>query len=119
MEEDVTCPKCKSEQCYQEGMFWNCPECGKEWNQEQQAAAKTAAADDSAVRDAYGNILQTGDSVSVIKDLKVKGSSSSIKGGTKVKNIRLVPDGPDGDNIARKIDGLGSMNLKSEFVKKS
>tara|TARA_Y100001951_G_C11275929_1_gene261931 strand:+ start:1080 stop:1361 length:282 start_codon:yes stop_codon:yes gene_type:complete len=89
-----------------------CPECAHEWSAE---TADTQAASDSGIRDANGNPLQDGDTVTVIKDLKVKGSSLVVKVGTKVKNIRLV----DGDHdIACKIDGIGAMNLKSEFVKK-
>ncbi len=75
-------------------------------------------ADDTSIKDAFGTVLESGDAVVVIKDLKVKGSSSVVKGGTKVKNIRLV-EGVDGHNIACKIDGIGAMNLKSEFVKKA
>lgn len=87
-----------------------CPECAHEW-----PIKATENNDDNSVKDAHGNVLQDGDSVSVIKDLKPKGSSNAIKAGTKVKNIRLV----DGDhNIDCKIDGFGAMALKSEFVKK-
>ena len=115
MSDGLTCPKCHSEHVYEDGNLWVCPECAHEWNEQ-------AAADDAAlaqgVRDANGNALSDGDSVTVIKDLKVKGSSLVVKGGTKVKNIRLV-DEADGHNIACKIDGIGAMNLKSEFVKKA
>lgn len=93
--------------------MWVCPECAHEWNSQESAAASAV----DSIKDAHGNILKDGDSVAVIKDLKVKGSSSSIKVGTKVKNIKLT-DGSDGHNIACKIDGFGAMNLKSEFVKK-
>jgi protein PhnA len=87
-----------------------CPDCNHEWD-----PAATSEEDDDVVRDANGNVLQSGDTVVVIKDLKLKGSSLVIKGGTKVKNIRLV----DGDHdIDCKIDGIGAMGLKSEFVKK-
>jgi protein PhnA len=110
----LTCPQCASEFVYQDGSLWICPECAHEWNPD--AAAE--AAEDAGVRDSNGNLLQDGDSVTVIKDLKVKGSSSVVKGGTKVKGIRLV-DSTDGHNIACKIDGIGAMNLKSEFVKKA
>jgi protein PhnA len=116
MDSDVKCPKCGSAHVYQDGSLWVCPECAHEWSQD--AAAGEAATDDSAARDANGNLLADGDSVTVIKDLKVKGSSLVVKGGTKVKNIRLV-DAADGHNIACKIDGIGAMNLKSEFVKKA
>jgi len=105
------CPKCASEYTYEDGVQFVCPECGHEWT-EAEAAAEEAG---KVVRDANGNELQDGDSVSVIKDLKVKGSSSVVKVGTKVKSIRLV----DGDHdIDCKIDGIGAMKLKSEFVKK-
>lgn len=106
------CPKCQSEYTYENGTLLVCPECGHEWTAEDVAQAE----EEKVVRDANGNVLQDGDSVTVIKDLKVKGSSSALKQGTKVKNIRLV----DGDhNIDCKIDGFGAMQLKSEFVKKN
>lgn len=97
--------------------MWMCPECFHEWNARAPQFVVTTEGD-VKIKDAHGNVLVDGDTVVVIKDLKVKGSSSVIKGGTKVKNIRLV-DGADGHDIACKIDGFGSMNLKSEFVKKS
>jgi protein PhnA len=105
------CPKCNSEYTYEDGNMLVCPECGHEWS-----AVMTAEEDQVKVyRDANGNVLQDGDSVVVIKDLKVKGASSALKKGTKVKNIRLV----EGDHdIDCKIDGFGAMKLKSEFVKK-
>lgn len=105
------CPKCNSEYTYDDGIMLVCPECAHEWSaQEKQNEVETLI-----VKDANGNILADGDTVSVIKDLKVKGSSSTLKIGTKVKNIRLV----EGDhNIDCKIDGFGAMKLKSEFVKK-
>ena len=113
------CPRCQSENIYQDGNLWACPECSHEWNPgAAQSESRENPGDDSTVRDAHGNILQEGDSVTVIKDLKIKGSSSVVKVGTKVKNIRLV-DASDGHNISCKIDGLGSINLKSEFVKKA
>jgi len=106
------CPQCGSEYTYEDGALLICPECAHEWSAEAEAEA---APQESAVKDAYGNELKEGDSVTVIKDLKIKGSSSVVKVGTKVKNIRLV----DGDhNIDCKIDGIGAMKLKSEFVKK-
>ncbi|MEM6052818.1 zinc ribbon domain-containing protein YjdM [Erwinia sp. P7711] len=106
------CPKCHSEYTWQDGALFNCPECGHVW-----AEGADATADDSlVVKDANGNLLADGDSVTVIKDLKVKGSSTPLKIGTKVKSIRLV----EGDhNIDCKIDGFGPMKLKSEFVKKN
>lgn len=113
----MNCPHCNSEYPYQDGGLWICPECAHEWSADGEAAAGAAPAEEG-VRDANGNPLADGDSVTVIKDLKVKGSSLVVKGGTKVKNIRLV-DATDGHNIACKIDGIGQMNLKSEFVKKA
>jgi protein PhnA len=107
------CPKCASEYTYEDGSLYICPECAHEW--------PVAAAEDSVdpgakvYRDSAGNVLQDGDTVTVIKDLKLKGSGGTIKIGTKVKNIRLV----DGDHdIDCKIDGFGAMSLKSEFVRK-
>ena len=106
------CPKCGSGYTYEDRNMFVCPECAHEWSKE----AVTETSDEAlVVKDAHGSVLQDGDSVSVIKDLKVKGSSSVVKVGTKVKNIRLV----EGDhNIDCKIDGIGPMKLKSEFVKK-
>lgn len=107
------CPECGSEFTYEDREMFVCPSCGHEW---PQTAAAEGVSEESAVVDAYGNPLQDGDSVTVIKDLKVKGSSSVVKVGTKVKNIRLV----EGDhNIDCRIDGIGAMKLKSEFVKKA
>ncbi|HEX8963781.1 MAG TPA: zinc ribbon domain-containing protein YjdM [Rhodocyclaceae bacterium] len=106
------CPKCNSEYTYEDGEMFVCPECAHEWPKVAAAAAEEV----KVVRDAVGNVLQDGDTVTVIKDLKVKGSSLVVKVGTKVKNIRLV----DGDHdIDCKIDGVGAMGLKSEFVKKA
>ena len=106
------CPKCGSAFTYEDGNLYVCPECAHEWAKDAPADSADEA---SVVLDANGNVLQDGDTVSVIKDLKVKGSSSVVKVGTKVKNIRLV----EGDhNIDCKIDGIGAMKLKSEFVKK-
>jgi protein PhnA len=116
MDDAMKCPKCNSEHAYQDRDLWVCPECGHEWSATAGSAAETPA--EPGVRDANGNVLADGDSVIVIKDLKVKGSSSVVKGGTKVRNIRLT-DASDGHNIACKIDGIGAMNLKSEFVKKA
>ncbi len=112
------CPKCHSENIYQDQNLWICPECSHEWMEKSASAVEEAPVDDGSIRDANGNILQDGDSVIVIKDLKIKGSSSAVKGGTKVRNIRLADMG-DGHNIACKIDGLGSINLKSEYVRKA
>ena len=107
------CPQCKSELVYQDGEAFVCPECGHEW---QPSAEGSAGESEPVVLDANGNQLKDGDTVIVAKDLKVKGSSSTLKMGTKVKSIRLV----EGDhNIDCKIDGFGAMKLKSEFVKKA
>lgn len=106
------CPTCSSAYTYEDGTNFICPECAHEW---PMAAAEEAVAE-RVVRDAFGTELKDGDSVTVIKDLKVKGASSSVKVGTKVKNIRIV----DGDHdIDCRIDGFGAMQLKSEFVKKA
>jgi len=111
------CPKCNANDTYADGHLWICPQCSNEWSQHTPNSSPEETVD-SRIRDAHGNILIDGDSVIVIKDLKIKGSSSSVKAGTKVKNIRLQ-EGNDGHNIACKIDGFGAMNLKSEFVKKA
>ena len=116
MDGAMNCPKCNSEHAYHDGSLWVCPECAHEWSSEADTAA--AAYPEAGVRYSHRNALSDGDSVIVLKDLKVKGSSSVIKGGTKVRNIRLT-EGSDGHNIACKIDGIGAMNLKSEFVKKA
>lgn len=106
------CPKCNSEYTYEDGTNFVCPECAHEWS----TNATEQESDTLIVKDAHGNLLADGDAVTVIKDLKVKGSSSTLKIGTKVKGIRLV----EGDhNIDCKIDGFGAMKLKSEFVKKA
>ena len=109
------CPKCKSENTYEDGALLVCPECAHEWS-----AAAGAEADDGprVIKDSNGNVLADGDTVTVIKDLKIKGSSSVVKIGTKVRNIRLI-DGTGGHDIDCKIDGIGPMQLKSEFVKKA
>ncbi len=107
------CPQCGSEFTYEDGSNYVCPECAHEWSKD---AAAAGAEEKRVVKDAFGNVLNDGDSVTVIKDLKIKGSSSVVKVGTKVKNIRLV----EGDHdIDCKIDGIGAMSLKSEFVKKA
>lgn len=118
MEQQSKCPKCNSENIYADGNIWICPECSNEWSAFESAQNKDAAEESNVVRDAFGNILANGDSVTVIKELKIKGASSVVKVGTKVKNIRLG-DAGDGHDIACKIDGIGSINLKSEFVKKA
>ena len=107
------CPVCQSEYTYEDGDMYICPECAHEWSKTAGTASEETA---KVVRDANGNVLQDGDTITVIKDLKVKGSSSVVKVGTKVKNIRLV----EGDHdIDCKIEGFGAMKLKSEFVKKA
>ena len=106
------CPKCNSEYTYEDGSLLICPECGYEWTLNTENATDE---DELVVKDSNGNILKDGDSVTIIKDLKVKGSSAPLKQGTKVKNIRLVEGN---HNIDCKIDGFGAMKLKSEFVKK-
>ncbi|BDU51321.1 zinc ribbon domain-containing protein YjdM [Haliovirga abyssi] len=104
------CPECNSEYTYSDGNLFICPECGYEWTPESENESN-----EKVFRDANGNILNDGDTVALIKDLKIKGSSTVIKIGTKVRNIRLV----DGDhNIDCKVNGVGAMKLKSEFVKK-
>ncbi len=110
MNELPRCPKCNSEYTYKDNLNYICPECAHEWAVNAEEEVNTVS-----FKDAYGNVLQDGDTVTVIKDLKVKGSSLVVKVGTKVKNIRLV----EGDHdIDCKIDGIGFMKLKSEFVKK-
>ncbi|AJI56110.1 zinc ribbon domain-containing protein YjdM [Francisella philomiragia] len=103
------CPKCQSEYAYQDGEMLICPECGYEWLPNESADEQLV------VKDSNGNLLVDGDTVTVIKDLKLKGSSQVIKVGTKVKNIRLVSGDHD---IDCKVDGFGAMKLKSQFVKK-
>ncbi|MDF1810656.1 MAG: zinc ribbon domain-containing protein YjdM [Verrucomicrobiales bacterium] len=109
------CPECSSEYTYESGHFLACPDCGHEWT--PTAEAETDENPD-AVKDAFGNILESGDTVKLTKDLKVKGTSTTLKMGTKVKNIRIV-ESSDGHNIDCKVDSVGQMKLKSEFVKKS
>jgi len=107
------CPACGSEYTYEDANMYVCPECAHEWAKE---AGNESEGDAFVAKDAYGNLLHDGDTVTVIKDLKVKGSSSVVKVGTKVKNIRLI----EGDHdIDCKIEGIGAMQLKSEFVKKA
>lgn len=107
------CPKCGSEYTYEDGSILVCPECAHEWSLSEAENAE----EENVIRDANGNVLQDGDTVTVIKDLKVKGSSSVVKIGTKVKNIRLVYDSDH--DIDCKIDGFGAMSLKSIYVKKA
>ena len=111
MDKLPNCPKCNSEYTYEDGNLLVCPECAYEWT----AGSEAAGEEQEVIKDANGNVLNDGDTVTIIKDLKVKGAASALKKGTKVKNIKLV----DGDhNIDCKIDGFGAMSLKSEFVKK-
>ena len=117
MNNEIKCPKCNSENVYEDGNLWVCPECSHEWNPSALIDVPENV-QENVVKDAYGNILNDGDSVTVIKELKIKGSSSVVKVGTKVKNIRIT-DAGDGHDISCKIEGFGSMNLKSEFVKKA
>lgn len=114
MSELPPCPSCNSTYTYQDRDLFNCPECGNEWSSD-------SVEDDTVIRCSNGNVLQSGDSVTVIKDLKIKGSSSVVKVGTKVKNIRLLDPEyiSDGHDIDCKIDGLGAMKLKSSVVKKN
>lgn len=109
------CPQCGSEYTYEDGLLYVCPECSHEWARDGGDEADSGA-ETGVVRDAYGTVLKDGDSVTVIKDLKIKGSSAVVKVGTKVRNIRLVAGDHD---IDCKIDGIGAMQLKSGFVKKA
>lgn len=114
MENLPNCPKCNSEYTYEDGSLLVCPECAYEWSLEGEDKEI-----EDVIKDVNGNVLSDGDAVTVVKDLKVKGSSSSIKIGTKVKSIRLVPGASDGHDIECKIDGFGAMKLKSSVVKKA
>ena len=112
------CPACAADYTYEDGALLVCPMCAHEWS----AAETDAPAVDeqnAVIRDAVGNELQDGDAVTVIKDLKVKGSSLVIKVGSKAKSIRLLPDASDGHDIDCKLDGYGPMKLKSSVVKKA
>ena len=111
------CPQCGLENTYPDGDNYVCPDCAHEWPQLATSDSDEAAGGDGVVRDANGNPLQDGDAVILVKDLKVKGSSTTLKKGTKIKSIRLV-DGADGHNVDCKTD-LGSLLLKSEFLKKA
>lgn len=111
MEQLPNCPKCQGEYTYEDGSLLICPECAHEWSKDEANQED----EEFTVKDSNGAILRSGDDVTVIKDLKVKGSSSVVKIGTKVKNIKLV----EGDHdIDCKIDGFGAMSLKSQYVKK-
>jgi protein PhnA len=108
------CPECKSEYSYEMGALLVCPECAHEWNPSDLDEVETAR----VIKDASGNVLADGDDVTIVKDMKVKGSSNTLKVGTKVRGIRLV-DGPGDHDIEAKVDGFGPMNLKSSIVKKA
>ncbi|HUH52708.1 MAG TPA: zinc ribbon domain-containing protein YjdM [Microbacteriaceae bacterium] len=110
------CPKCESPYTYEMGALLVCPECAHEWSPTDESSVPTVQ--ETLVRDAVGNILQDGDSVTITKSLKVKGATGPLKIGTRVKNIRLIEDSGDGHDIDCKIDGFGSMKLKSSIVKK-
>jgi protein PhnA len=112
MENLPNCPECKSEYSYENMGFYACPECGHEW------AINSVEEEEFTVKDANGTILKSGDDVTIIKDLKIKGSSSTIKVGTKIKNIRLV-ESADDHNIDCKISGIGAIKIIPKFVKKS
>ena len=107
------CPECKSEYSYEMGELLVCPECAHEWNPNDVEVETIRV-----IKDASGNILADGDDVTIVKDMKVKGSSNTLKVGTKVRGIRLV-DGPGDHDIEAKVDGFGPMNLKSSIVKKA
>ena len=109
------CPECSSSYTYEMGALLVCPECGHEWSADASGAAEEAGP--RVIKDAVGNILADGDTVTVVKDLKIKGSSSVIKVGTKVRGIRLM-DGVGDHDIDCKVDGVGPMQLKSSVVKK-
>ncbi|MBW5483909.1 zinc ribbon domain-containing protein YjdM [Streptomyces bambusae] len=113
------CPECSGTYTYEMGALLVCPECGHEWSASAAPAAEgEAGSGERVIKDSVGNVLQDGDTVTVVKALKVKGSPSGIKAGTKVRNIRLV-DGVDGHDIDCKIDGFGAMQLKSSVVRKA
>ena len=115
MNELPPCPQCSSEFVYEIGTLLVCPECAHEFTPEVEQSEQSG---ERVVKDSVGNVLVDGDSVTIVKDLKVKGSTTSIKVGTKVRNIRLI-DPVDGHDIDAKVDGFGSMMLKSSVVKKS
>lgn len=113
------CPNCDSDLTYEDGALLVCPMCAHEWTASESADDAATQDNDTVIRDAVGNELQDGDAVTVIKDLKVKGSSTPLKVGTKVKSIRLIHDAPDDHDIDCKVEGFGQMKLKSSVVKKA
>jgi len=115
MQDIPNCPKCESTYTYEDGTLYICPECAHEWSKDVEVDSEEGGL---VVKDANGNTLEEGDSVTVIKDLKVKGSSDGIKVGTKIKSIRLV-ESNDGHNIDCKVAGVGAIKLKQIFVKKA
>jgi protein PhnA len=117
MSENNICPKCQSDLTYEDGNKMVCTQCFHEWTPQEEKVEANETAD--KVLDSNGNELKDGDSVTVIKDLPVKGALRPIKAGTKVKNIRILANSENGHNIACKIEGFGTMNLKSEFLKRS
>jgi protein PhnA len=118
MSDPLNCPKCKSDNIYKDQMNWVCPECFFEWSGQIAESNQDIQSDIIVFKDAFGQVLVDGDSITVIKELKIKGSSSVVKVGTKVKNIKLADQG-NGHDISCRIDGVGSIQLKSEFVKKA
>ncbi|MFE5796120.1 zinc ribbon domain-containing protein YjdM [Streptomyces sp. NPDC056503] len=112
------CPACSGAYTYELGALYVCPTCGHEWSAGGDAAAGGETGGAKVVKDAVGNVLADGDTVTVVRTLKVKGSPGGIKAGTKVRNIRLV-DGVDGHDIDCKVDGFGPLQLKSSVVKKA
>lgn len=114
MEQLANCPKCNSEYTYEDGSLLICPECAHEWSKDEALAEE----EEFTVKDSNGATLRSGDDVTVIKDLKVKGSSSVVKVGTKIKNIRLV-ESADDHNIDCKISGVGAIKITPKYVKKS
>ncbi|MEW2138815.1 zinc ribbon domain-containing protein YjdM [Streptomyces sp. NPDC005409] len=111
------CPECSSAYAYEMGALLICPECGHEWQPSAASDGPAGAPQERVIKDSVGNVLSDGDTVTVVKGLKVKGSTSGIKAGTKVRNIRLV-DGVDGHDIDCRIEGFGAMQLKSSVVRK-
>ena len=114
----LNCEKCGSANIYEDGNLWVCPECSHEWIEKTAPEVSADDVSEPGIRDANGNLLADGDAVIVVKELKIKGSSGVVKVGTKVRNIRLM-EADDGHDISCRIDGIGSINLKSKFVRKA